>query len=119
METKEELVMSIKEWVKIDNEILKLKKEIKDKTQNKKILTESLVSVIKKNEIDCFDIKDGSILYKKTTTKKPLNGKTLMSALNAYYKNNGTLAEELTKHIMDSREEQTKETIKRKIDINK
>jgi len=116
METKEELVVSIKEWVKIDNEILKLKAEIKERTQNKKILTESLVSVMKQNQIDCFDIKDGSILYKKTMTKKPINGKTLMFALQAYYKNDDSVVQELTKHILDSREEQVKETIKRKID---
>jgi hypothetical protein len=39
----------------------------------------------------------------------------LMTALNAYYKNNTGMAEELTKHILDSREESVKETIKRKI----
>ena len=38
-----------------------------------------------------------------------------MAALNAYYKNNTGMAEELTKHILDSREETIKETIKRKI----
>lgn len=116
METKEELITNIKEWVKTDNDIIKLKKDIKELTQRKKVLTESLVDVMKKNEIDCFDIKDGAILYKKNTIKKPINGKTLMTALNAYYKNNTNMAEELTKHILDSREEQVKETIKRKID---
>ncbi len=118
METKEELITNIKEWVKTDNDILKLKKDIKELTQKKKVLTESLVSVMKKNEIDCFDLKDGAILYKKNTTKKPINGKTLMTALNAYYKNNTGMAEELTKHILDSREESVKETIKRKINTN-
>ena len=102
--------------MKTDNDIIKLKKDIKELTQKKKALTESLVDVMKKNEIDCFDIKDGVILYKKNTIKKPINGKTLMTALSAYYKNNTSMAEELTKHILDSREEQVKETIKRKID---
>jgi len=116
METKEELIINIKEWVKTDNEIIKMKKDIKELTQKKKILTDSLVNVMKSNEIDCFDIKDGSIVYKKNTTKKPINGKTLMTALSSYYKNNNAIAEELTKHILDSREESVKETIKRKID---
>ena len=116
METKEQLVNNIKEWVKTDNEIIKMKKAIKELTQKKKVLTDSLVDVMKKNEIDVFDIKDGSIVYKKNTTKKPINAKTLTSALNAYYKNNTGMVEELTKHILDSREETIKETIKRKID---
>ena len=72
METKEELIINIKEWVKTDNDIIKLKKDIKELTQKKKALTESLVDVMKKNEIDCFDIKDGVILYKKNTIKKTI-----------------------------------------------
>ena len=115
METKEQLISNIKDWVTADNQIIKMKKDIKELTQKKKVLTDSLVDVMKKNEIDCFDISNGSIIYKKNTTKKPINGKTLMAALNAYYKNNTGIAEELTKHILDSREETIKETIQRKI----
>jgi hypothetical protein len=37
-------------------------------------------------------------------------------ALQNYCKLDPNIAEDLTKHIMDSREEQIKETIKRKID---
>ena len=36
METKEELIENIKEWIKIDNEITKMKSEIKDKNNKKK-----------------------------------------------------------------------------------
>ena len=80
----------------------------------KKGLTESLVSVMKTNKIDCFDITGGSLVYKKNTLKKPLNSKTLLSVLQKYYKNDAKVAEELTKHIMDSREEHVKETIQMK-----
>jgi len=41
METKEELVNSVKEWIKIDNEIAKLKAEIKERNVKKKSITES------------------------------------------------------------------------------
>jgi hypothetical protein len=47
---------------------------------------------------------------------KPINGKTLLAALQNYYKSDPKTAEDLTKHVLDSREEQVKETIKRKID---
>lgn len=115
METKEQLVANIKEWLKMDTEIAKLKSEIKERNTKKKQLTESLVTTMKQNEIDCFDINDGALVYKKNKVKKPLSGKTLLSALQNYYKEDQTVAEELTKHILDSREEQIKETIKRKI----
>lgn len=116
METKEQLVNNIKEWIKIDNEIAQLKNEIKQRTNIKKSLTTNLVSVMKTNQIDCFDINGGALVYKTNKVKKPINGKTLLTALQNYYKTDTKMAEELVKHVMDSREEQIKETIKRKID---
>jgi len=116
METKEQLVNNIKEWIKIDNEIAQLKNEIKQRTNIKKSLTTNLVSVMKTNQIDCFDINGGALVYKTNKVKKPINGKTLLIALQNYYKTDTKMAEELVKHVMDSREEQIKETIKRKID---
>jgi hypothetical protein len=65
METKEQLVNNIKEWIKMDAEISELKAQIKDRTNKKKTLTENLVSVMKTNKIDCFDINGGSLVYKK------------------------------------------------------
>lgn len=114
--TKEQLVNNIKDWIKIDTEITQLKAEIKERSNKKKILTENLVTVMKTNSIDCFDINGGALVYKKNKIKKPINGKTLLSALQNYYKNDVKIAEEITKHVMDSREEHFKETIKRKID---
>jgi predicted nucleic acid-binding Zn-ribbon protein len=116
METKEQLVNNIKEWIKMDNEISQLKNEIKERNNKKKTLTESLVSVMKTNAIDCFDINGGALIYKKNKVKKPINGKTLLTALQNYYKEDPKVAEDLAKHVMDSREEQIKETIKRKVD---
>ena len=116
METKEQLVNSIKEWIKIDTDILQLNSELKEKKNKKKILTEQLVNTMKNNSIDCFDINGGALIYKKNTIKKPLNGKTILSTLQNYYKNDPQLAENITKHLLDNREEQLKETIKRKID---
>ena len=116
METKEQLVTNIKEWIKYDTEITQLKNEIKERMNKKKALTVNLVSVMKGNAIDCFDINGGALVYKKNKVKKPINGKTLLLALQNYYKEQPNVAEDLTKHIMDSREEQIKETIKRKID---
>jgi single-stranded DNA-specific DHH superfamily exonuclease len=115
METKEQLVNNIKEWLKIDNDISQLKKEIKEKNNIKKSLTENLVTVMKKNAIDCFDINDGSLVYKQSKIKKPINGKSLLNVLKGYYKDAPNIAEDLTKHIMENREEHIKETIKRKI----
>ena len=116
IDTKEELVNNVKEWIKIDNEISKLKLEIKDKDNKKKLLSSNLLNVMKSNDIDCFDINGGAIIYKKTKVKKPITGKILLKTLENYFKNDIPTAQEITKHILDNREEQIKESIKRKID---
>ena len=116
METKDQLVNNIKEWIKMDNEIAQLKVDIKDKNNKKKLLTENLVTVMKTHKIDCFDINGGALVYKTSKVKKPINGKSLLIALQNYYKTDAKMAEDIAKHVLDSREEQVKETIKRKIE---
>lgn len=118
LETKEELIQSVKEWIRIDSEIASFKSEIKNRMAKKKALTDRLVTVMKKNEIECFDINGGAIVYKKTVSKKAINAKMLLATLNEYYKetNNPQLAVEMSKFILDSREITTKETISRKMD---
>ena len=84
METKQELVNNIKEWIKLDTEINKLNIEIKEKKNKKKKLSADLVGVMKKNDLDSFDINGGSILYKKNVTKKPITAKTLTQLLQQF-----------------------------------
>lgn len=117
LETKNELIQNIKDWIKMDNEIILLKKELKEKNSIKKKITVNLVENMRNNKIDCFNITGGSLIYKKNKVKKPINGKTLMKTLENYYKNDITIASELTNYILDNREIEIKETIKRKITI--
>jgi hypothetical protein len=114
--TKEELIINIKEWIKIDADIIKLKSEIKERTNKKKLLTESLVNVMKGNSIDCFDINGGALIYKQKKTKRTISGKFLLSQLEEYYKNEPELAKEITKKVLDNRIEVVKDEIKRKIE---
>ena len=112
--TRNELILNIKEWIKIDNEITKLKAEVKEKTNNKKELTESLVNVMKSNDIDCFDINGGSLVYKQKKTRRTISGKFLLSQLEEYYKEQPELAKEITPKVLDNRMEVVKDEIKRK-----
>ena len=114
MDTKEQLVNHIREWIEIDNGISVLQKQIKELRENKKELTNSLVNVMKSNEIDCFDINDGKLIYSKSKVKKPINKKTLLSALDNYFKEDSEMAKQLSEHILNSREETVKESIRRK-----
>lgn len=113
--TKEELIGNIREWIKIDNDLNNLKKEIKNKTLQKKMLTDNLVNVMKINSIDCFDINGGALVYSQRKTKKAISGKYLLLQLEKYYKDQPDVAKDLTQHLLDNREENIKEDIKRKV----
>jgi hypothetical protein len=116
LNTKEELIQRIKEWLKIDNDIIRLNKETKELKKKQKLLTNTLVNVMKTNQLDCFDINGGKILYKKSISKKPINSKMLLNTLKTYFSTNPSTADEVTEYILNSRESVIKETIKRKID---
>jgi len=114
--TKEELISNIKEWIKIDTDISKLKLEIKTKTNRKKTITEGLVNVMKSNSIDCFDINGGALVYKQKKTKKTISGKFLLAQLEEYYKDQPEIAKDITKKVLDNRIQVVKDEIKRKIE---
>tara|TARA_B110000971_G_scaffold57078_1_gene58103 strand:- start:2676 stop:3032 length:357 start_codon:yes stop_codon:yes gene_type:complete len=117
MQTKDQLVDNIKEWIRLEKETNEYKLKIKNNNTLKKNLSVNLIGAMKENEIDCFDITGGSIVYRKNKTKKAISGKTLLSALQTYYKgSNNTIAEDVTQFILSSREENITESIKHRID---
>jgi 5'-3' exonuclease len=115
-ETKEQLVNIIKEWVKIDNELRKLQTEILARKKEKAKMSTKLIDIMKQNEIDCFDLKDGQLLYTKKNVKKPITKKVLLNILNKYYKDDYMKACEVNDFILSNREEVVHETIIHKID---
>jgi hypothetical protein len=115
METKEQLVKTIKEWVKIDNEIRKLKTEQNIRKNEQKRISQDLIEVMRKNEIDEFDLNDGKIMYTKKSVKKPITKKILLNILSNFYEGDIMKANQINNYIMENREETTVETIVRKV----
>tara|TARA_X000000368_G_scaffold389359_1_gene351657 strand:+ start:3064 stop:3414 length:351 start_codon:yes stop_codon:yes gene_type:complete len=111
----QELLENVKTWLDIDNQIRALQKEIRDRRKLKKDITQSLVGIMKTQDIDALNVPDGQLIYNKTKSKSALSKKHLITSLAQYFKHDKRLADELTKFIMDSREEKEKENIKRKI----
>jgi hypothetical protein len=115
MATKEVLVKTIKEWIDHDNQIKSLQKQIKEHRTEKKELTDSLLEIMKDNEIDCFDINNGKIVYCKNKVKTPLNKKTLLETLEKYFENIPDIdASVVSNFVLDNREVKIKEIIRRK-----
>lgn len=114
METLEQLKQTVREWVKLDNEIRALNKEIVTRRNDKKEISAKLIDVMRNNKLDVFDLKDGQLMYVKKNKKKPITQKQLLTLLSTYYKDVAK-AEEMHQYIMDNREEVTEEVIQRKI----
>jgi hypothetical protein len=108
----ENMVLLIKDWVKLDNEIKKLQSEATLRKKNQKILSNSLMELMKENNIDEFDLKDGKIKYNKRNVKKPLTKKALLDILSKYYNDNDK-ANEVNDYILDNREITVVESITR------
>ena len=113
--TKEQLKDHLRQWVRVENEISTLTAEIKKRKLIHQQLSASLLSVMRQNEIDCFDIANGRIVYSKTKIRAPLSNGQLKSALTPYYKDDVEKAINLTEFLLSSRVEKTRESIKMKI----
>ena len=111
---KEQLVYNIKEWLQIEDELKELRKAAKERRERKKELTSSLVDIMKVNDIDCFDVNGGKLLYSQNRVKAPINKKTLIATLQNYYKHDPTKASELSEFILNNLEIKIKETIRHK-----
>ena len=110
----EVLIKNVKEWMNVDNKIKELQKQTKELRALKKELTGSLVNIMKTNEIDCFDVQNGKLLYTRNKVKSSLTKKHLLSSLSTYFKGNDKMVQEIAQHVLDSREVKIKENIKRK-----
>jgi hypothetical protein len=113
--TKEQVKDYLRQWIRIENEISTLSVEIKKRKLVHQQLSASLLEVMRKNEIDCFDITNGKIVYSKVKHRAPLNNGQIRSALTTYYKDDVDKANSLTEFLLSSRVEKTRESIKMKI----
>ena len=115
MTTKDELVENIKSWMKIDSEMKMLQKEIKQRRNLKKELSASLVDIMKTNEIDCFDMADGKLIYTKNKVKSALSKKHLEDCLSQYFAQHPDInPSEVSEFILDKRVIKVNESIRHK-----
>jgi hypothetical protein len=110
---KELLVKTIRDWVRLDNEIRDLQKEVAKRKTDKKDLSAGLIEIMRASKLDCVDIKGGKITYNKKSVKKPITKKILLNILHSYYKEDEGKAIELNNFILENREVVQKETIAR------
>jgi hypothetical protein len=118
LETKEDLVEHIRKWIQIDNEIRQLQALVGERREMKKQITQELVDVMRDNEIEKFNLRDGKLVYKQTKRSTPLNEKHIANCLLDIFKDDPSKAQEATEMIMNRREIKMVDTLQRRIDKN-
>lgn len=104
----------VKTWLKLDDEIKTLRNEIKKRRNLKRNMTNDLINTMKNNDIDVMNAGEAKLVRTKHKVKAPLSKKHLISSLLLFYKDDTEMVQNLTKHIMDSRETKIVENIKKK-----
>lgn len=111
------VVETVKEWIKLDNEIKLLQLEVKTRKERKKQLSDSLVEILRDSDIDGWNTKEGKLEYVKTKTKSSLNKQHIKTALAKFIKDSEQV-DAMIQFIYESRSIKEKESIKRKL-VNK
>jgi hypothetical protein len=114
--SKEKLAYNIKGWIQTDKQLKNLQKEMKELKDQKNKYTDTLVEIMKTNDIDCFDISEGKIIYTKNRVKSALNKTHLMKCLEKYFEDKPNIEpEDVTKFILENRDIKTTEGIRYKV----
>jgi hypothetical protein len=115
--SKAELIEIIKEWRTLDEEIKAIQKEIKVRRNKKKELSDKLIKVMRTNDIECFDINNGKLLYTKSKLKETINKSYLMKVINNYFEDDENIeTEKVADYILENRNTKVKESIRCKLD---
>jgi len=107
------IASTIKSWIAMDTEITDLRRQIKERNVQKKMLADELVRLMKEHQLDEIDMSDGKIVRQTRRTKAPINKKLLLSSLGAYCKSDKT-AKEMADFILAARTEKTNDFICKK-----
>jgi hypothetical protein len=109
----------IQEWVRCDNQLLRVKEETANYLEKKKELETEIVDYVQGNGMKnlTINISDGVIKFATTNSKAPLSRKTLKSSLESYSSTVKKLddIDAIINYVYDNIETNTKTFIKRDV----
>ncbi len=115
MTDKAHLVENVKNWLQIDTEIKKLQQEIRKRRALKKDMTDTLVQIMKSQDIEIMNAGESQLIRTERKTKSALSKKHLIYSLLNFFKEDQETVAQLTTFIMNTRPEKTVENIRRKV----
>ncbi len=105
--TKEYLVQSIREWIRLEHELKQLKNKMVLLKAQQMVLSDNLIEAMKKQSLGSIKLKEqqSELVYKQSVRKQGLSKKFLMDVLAEYFNGSVEKASEVSRYIMDRREE--------------
>jgi hypothetical protein len=112
----DQTIQYVRDWVKLDNELKHLQKEVALRKKEKTKISGILMNVMKQTNTGCYELKNGVLLYTTKNVKKPITKKVLFDILSKYYQGDYMKATEVNDFIMNNREEVVQEKLVHKED---
>lgn len=112
----DQTIQYVRDWVKLDNELKHLQKEVALRKKEKTKISGVLMNVMKQTNTGCYELKNGVLLYTTKNVKKPITKKVLFDILSKYYQGDYMKATEVNDFIMNNREEVVQEKLVHKED---
>lgn len=109
---KEKLQSNVKEYLELDEQIVALKKAVKERNDSRKKLSEEILDIMKKIDINHMNIKDGKLVSKVTNNFKSLTHRSLNDSLQNIFKNDDEALQKAFNTILENREKVEKITLK-------
>tara|TARA_B100001093_G_C26021726_1_gene674216 strand:- start:54 stop:395 length:342 start_codon:yes stop_codon:yes gene_type:complete len=110
----EELLVAVKNWIIVEEEIKELQSKLKTLKSNKKIYTKNLAELMNKKNIDGLNLNnDSKIVYKKQKVVGGITKKLLISSLSEFIKDNDDL-DNIISYILSQRNEKYNDKIELK-----
>ena len=105
-------------WINIDDNIREHRKAVKELNQQKKEFEESIITYLTQVDEESIQIKDGFLKKSVTKSKEPLKKENIQTAL-VEITGDSSKATMLTEHILKSRKETEKISLRRTVNRNK
>jgi hypothetical protein len=109
---KEKLQSNVKEYLELDEQIVALKKAVKERNDSRKKLSEEILDIMKKIDINHMNIKDGKLVSKVTNNFNSLTHRSLNDSLQNIFKNDDEALQKAFNTILENREKVEKITLK-------
>ena len=108
------VVNDVKKWIELDRDIRDLQRKIKERRIMKKALTEKIVNIMRDNDIDIFNTKDGKIVYTQTKQKAPITKKHLLTCLDVLFEGDSSEKDKISDYILNTRSVKILDNLKKK-----